>query len=103
MTGGSVLCLRSDAPTYNLLPYRGAALHCRLAQWNPDRFFASVYLAVGGIPFSTSKTDYNAFLPMLKQMFGAEIFAYQEFFTRAPDAAQVLEKNVRKPFQRGLP
>lgn len=93
----SLLALTHNAGslTYISTLCRGAVLHCRLALWNPERFFASVYLVVGGVPYFTSKTDFDVTLPIVKQIFGAELIAYQEFFSCTPDAAQLLEKNVR--------
>ncbi|KAH7100725.1 alpha/beta-hydrolase [Auriculariales sp. MPI-PUGE-AT-0066] len=71
----------------------GAAFHCRLALYHQNRFFASVYLAVGGLPFTQSVVDFDVLLPILKKTFGRELLAYQEFFARSPDAAQAIEQN----------
>ncbi|KAH7100724.1 alpha/beta-hydrolase [Auriculariales sp. MPI-PUGE-AT-0066] len=71
----------------------GAALHSRLALYHQDRFFASIYLVVGGVPFSESAIDFDVVLPFLEKTFGRPLIAYQEFFTRRPDAAEVIERN----------
>jgi hypothetical protein len=50
---------------------------------------------VAGIhPVAYPRTDFDKLLPAVKEQFGREIWAYQEFFARAPDAAEVIEKNV---------
>ena len=50
---------------------------------------------MGGLSLVTApQTDFDVVLPYLKQTFGGELIAYQEFLARAPDAAQVIEKNV---------
>jgi pimeloyl-ACP methyl ester carboxylesterase len=75
----------------------GAALHSRLNIYyqSDPRLIASAFLVVGGLQLvTTPRTDFDIVLPYLKQTFGGELIAYQEFLSRVPDATEVIEKNI---------
>ncbi|KAH7102220.1 alpha/beta-hydrolase [Auriculariales sp. MPI-PUGE-AT-0066] len=72
----------------------GAAFNSRLMLYYSDRFIAFVSICVGGVRISNGPIEFDTLLPLLKQATGYELLAYQEFFTKAPDAAQVMENNI---------
>lgn len=65
----------------------------RLANYHSTRFIAFAWLAVSYVSPAPEPMDLEVVLPWMKQTFGAELLAYQEFLLK-PEAPQLLETNV---------
>lgn len=85
-------CLPLTPPDHN---FRGSHITARLADLYEDRFIAFAFLAVGYSP-PRPVFDMEQLLALTKKLAGYELVGYWKFFS-APDAPEIIEKNVRRP------
>ncbi len=93
MIGRFPLNLSPD-PGSNPRYLRGSGITSRLADLYEDRFIAFALLAVGYSP-PRPVLDLEKLLEYTKKVAGYELFGYWKFFS-APDAPELIEKNVRR-------
>ncbi|EJD34800.1 Nrap-domain-containing protein [Auricularia subglabra TFB-10046 SS5] len=70
----------------------GCALLSRIALYYPPRLLAYAFFAMSFMAPMPEILPFDVLLPLLKERFGAELSAYQEFFVK-PGAAAIIQAN----------
>lgn len=70
----------------------GSVLLSRTALYHPTRFLAYAFFAMSFMAPLPEILPFDVLLPLLKERFGGELSAYQEFFVK-PGSAAIIEAN----------